>query len=189
MKVYHEMMAQSIKKLDQNLMEVLEYARSTKQKRVVQKIDFKSVLNENLEKMKFMEDAEFLKPEICIEGDAPFYSDNFRISSVVNNLLSNAIKYQDRTKPYRFIKIYVNMTEDRATMKFEDNGIGIHQDYVEKVFDMFFRATDIKSGAGFGLHIVKEAVEAMEGTIQVRSAERQGTTFEITLPNLEKTQG
>jgi signal transduction histidine kinase len=188
MKVYHEMMAKSIKKLDQNLVEVLEYARSSKQKRVVQQIDFTEVLNENLEKMKFMEDAEFLQSEISIDGEAPFYSDSFRLSSVVNNLVSNAIKYQDRSKPCRFIKIHVAVTAEQALIRFEDNGIGIQQEHVEKVFDMFFRATDVKSGVGLGLHIVKEAVEAMEGTIGVRSKEREGTTFEITLPNLERRQ-
>src|SRR5690606_11959097 len=134
LKVYHEMMAKSIKKLDQNLIEVLEYARSTKQKRVVQQIDFAEVLNENLEKMKFMEDAQFVKTEISISGDAVFYSDKFRISSVVNNLVSNAIKYQDRAKSYRFIRINIAVSEEKAEIKFEDNGIGIPQDHLEKVF-------------------------------------------------------
>ena len=187
LKVYHEMMAKSIKKLDQNLIEVLEYARSTKQKRVVQQIDFAEVLNENLEKMKFMEDAQFVKTEISISGDAVFYSDKFRISSVVNNLVSNAIKYQDRAKSYRFIRINIAVSEEKAEIKFEDNGIGIPQDHLEKVFDMFFRATEVKSGVGLGLHIVREAVQALEGTINVRSEENKGTTFDITLPNLQRS--
>jgi signal transduction histidine kinase len=185
LKTYHEMMQKSIKKLDQNIIEVLEYARSTKQKRVVQQIDFAEVLNENLEKMKYMEDADFVNTEISISGDAAFYTDKFRISSIVNNLVSNAIKYQDRAKSYRFIKIDIIVSEDNATIKFEDNGIGIPQDHLDKVFDMFFRATGVKSGVGLGLHIVREAVQALEGTITVRSEENQGTTFEITLPNLQ----
>lgn len=187
LKTYHEMMQKSIKKLDQNLIEVLEYARSTKQKRVVQHIDFAEVLNENLEKMKYMEDAEFVKTEISISGDAMFYSDKFRISSIVNNLVSNAIKYQDRGKSNRYIKIDITASDANASIKFEDNGIGIPQDHLEKVFDMFFRATEVKSGVGLGLHIVREAVQALEGTINVRSKENAGTTFEITLPNLQSS--
>jgi signal transduction histidine kinase len=187
LKTYHEMMQKSIKKLDQNLIEVLEYARSTKQKRVVQHIDFAEVLNENLEKMKYMEDAEFVKTEISISGDAMFYSDKFRISSIVNNLVSNAIKYQDRGKSNRYIKIDITASDANASIKFEDNGIGIPQDHLEKVFDMFFRATEVKSGVGLGLHIVREAVQALEGTINVRSKESAGTTFEITLPNLQRS--
>ena len=189
LKTYHEMMQKSIKKLDQNLIEVLEYARSTKQKRVVQQIDFAEVLNENLEKMKYMEDAEFVKTEISISGDATFYSDKFRISSIVNNLVSNAIKYQDRAKSYRFIKIDINVSEQNAAIRFEDNGIGIPQDHLEKVFDMFFRATEVKSGVGLGLHIVREAVQALEGTIDVRAKENHGTTFDITVPNLHRGEG
>ena len=68
-------------------------------------------------------------------------------------------------------------------MEFEDNGIGIDPEYLNKVFDMFFRATPNNEGAGLGLYIVQEAVDKLKGSVQIKSALRKGTNFIIDIPN------
>jgi signal transduction histidine kinase len=70
-----------------------------------------------------------------------------------------------------------------AVIQFMDNGIGIEERYLTRVFDMFFRGTETNKGAGLGLYIVKEAVEKLRGDIQIESVIGQGTVFKITLPN------
>jgi len=68
-------------------------------------------------------------------------------------------------------------------MEFEDNGIGIAEEYINKVFDMFFRATQSNEGAGLGLYIVQEAVYKLKGKIHINSTLQKGTSFRIEIPN------
>jgi signal transduction histidine kinase len=102
---------------------------------------------------------------------------------IVNNLISNAIKYYDTSKKEPFLEIFVQVNKNRAVIEFKDNGIGIDQEYVTKVFDMFFRATQNNNGAGLGLYIVKEAIIKLNGTIKIDSKLNEGSTFRIEMPN------
>ena len=65
-----------------------------------------------------------------------------------------------------------------------DYGPGIKPEYLHKVFDMFFRASETKSGTGLGLYIVKETVHKMNGKINLSSKYKQGCTFNLKLPNI-----
>ena len=181
---YHDMMKSSVCKLDDTLKEILEYARNARQGLVVGEIDFERMINDNFERMQFMPGYDRIQKQIFMEGDGPFYSDQYRLSLILNNLISNAIKYSDPAKETSLIHITIKMFPEKVTLTFKDNGIGIEQDYIEKVFNMFFRATEKNEGAGLGLYIVKEAVEKLEGTIELDSRIGKGTVFKIDLPNL-----
>lgn len=181
---YHEMMKSSVCKLDDTLKEILEYARNARQGLVVGEIDFERMINDNFERMQFMPGYERIQKQIFMEGDGPFYSDQYRLSLILNNLISNAIKYSDPAKEISLIHITIKLFPDKVSLTFKDNGIGIEQDYIQKVFNMFFRATEKNEGAGLGLYIVKEAVEKLEGTIELDSRIGKGTVFKIDLPNL-----
>jgi signal transduction histidine kinase len=65
----------------------------------------------------------------------------------------------------------------------EDNGIGIKEEFHDKIFDMFFRGTNYTSGTGLGLYIVQNCLEKLHGNISVSSREGQGTTFTLLIPN------
>ena len=181
---YHEMMKSSVCKLDETLKEILEYSRNARQGLVINEIDFQKTIDDNFERMQFMPGFERIKKDIFINGDIPFYSDHFRLSLILNNLISNAIKYSDPSKTNSFIKITINLDPQKAFLTFHDNGIGIESNYVQKVFNMFFRATEKNEGAGLGLYIVKEAVEKLGGSINLESQIGKGTIFKIELPNL-----
>lgn len=183
---YHEMMKSSIYKLDETLKEILEYARNARQGLVVDAIDFTKIINDNFERMQFMPGYERIQKEITIQGDMPFYSDSYRLNVILNNLVSNAIKYADSSKEISFVNITIKVEEETAILIFQDNGIGIEENYIQKVFNMFFRATTKNEGAGLGLYIVKEAVEKLEGKIEVESRSGEGTLFRIQVPNLVK---
>lgn len=181
---YHDMMKSSICKLDDTLKEILEYSRNARQGLMVNEIDFQKTINDNFERMQFMPGYERIRKEIYIEGDSHFYTDPYRLSLILNNLISNAIKYSDPSKETSFIQINIKPDAEKVTLVFKDNGIGIDNDYIQKVFNMFFRATEKNEGAGLGLYIVKEAVEKLCGTIQLESQLGNGTVFRIELPNM-----
>lgn len=185
---YHEMMKTSVCKLDETLKEILEYSRNARQGLVIAEIDFQKMINDNFERMQFMPGYDRIRKEIFIEGETPFFSDNYRLSLILNNLISNAIKYSDPQKDTSFIHITINLRPEKVSLIFKDNGIGIEQDYIQKVFNMFFRATEKNEGAGLGLYIVKEAVEKLGGRIELESQIGKGVVFKIELPNLMHEQ-
>lgn len=181
---YHEMMKSSVCKLDETLKEILEYSRNARQGLIIAEIDFQKLINDNFERMQFMPGYDRIRKEIFIEGEGRFFSDSYRLSLILNNLISNAIKYSDPQKETSFIQITISLRPQKVSLVFKDNGIGIEPDYIQKVFNMFFRATEKNEGAGLGLYIVKEAVEKLGGHIELESQVGKGVVFRIELPNL-----
>jgi signal transduction histidine kinase len=106
-------------------------------------------------------------------------------SMVLKNLIENSIQF---TRPdlveKPFIRIACQSRVDQLIITFEDNGIGIEEDHLPKIFDLYFRGTSRSTGNGLGLYLVKKALDRMDGTIAVRSKFGKGTTFTITLPEV-----
>ncbi|MCH8889245.1 HAMP domain-containing histidine kinase [Patescibacteria group bacterium] len=114
-------------------------------------------------------------------------ADNDRLYQVFQNLIENAIQYchndKDGVCP---VNISVGLNPDKINIKISDLGIGIPKQEQEKIFGMFYRASNavnlISSRTGLGLYIVKSIVELFGGTIRFESEENNGTTFYIELP-------
>jgi len=102
------------------------------------------------------------------------------MKQAINNLLSNAIKYSTDTKKI-FIRLF-NKPE-HVCIEVEDRGIGIPEDRLSRIFEQFYRIEQKESisGTGLGLTVVKEIVEAHDGTISVISEIGKGSKFVITL--------
>jgi signal transduction histidine kinase len=183
-KQYLQMMEASVSRLDVFIKKILDYSKNARTDITLDPIDFKAVIDEAYERAKLVEPA--LQLNLVIEGNGVIYSDKSRVEIIFDNLLSNAIKFQDRSKDSSRIDITINLTDERAAITFSDNGIGIEEKYLPKVFDMFFRATEKGIGSGLGLYIVKETMRKLKGTISVKSAFASFTTFEMVIPNLEK---
>jgi signal transduction histidine kinase len=181
--LYFSMMETSIHKLDETVKEILDYSRNARQNLSIEKIDLKRMIDDHFEKMQFMPGSQSIERQISIQQKSNFHSDNYRLSVIMNNLISNAIKYHDPQKDRSFIRIAVKVDDEKASMIFEDNGIGIEDRYLDKVFDMFFRGTEKNKGAGLGLYIVKEAIDKLRGKISIQSNVGEGTVFAIELPN------
>jgi two-component system, LuxR family, sensor kinase FixL len=99
----------------------------------------------------------------------------------ISNLLTNAIKYSpDGTT----VTLELKASATEATIRVIDQGIGIPEEDVERLFEPFTRASNVGGiqGTGLGLAITKQAIELHHGSIQVKSRLGKGTTFVITLP-------
>lgn len=101
----------------------------------------------------------------------------------VSNLVDNAIKYSGEGS---HVVLRAAMDNDGVAIEVTDNGAGIAEDDLVRVFDRFFRVDKGRSrgqgGSGLGLAIVQEVVRALGGTVSVQSALNRGTTFTIRLP-------
>ena len=82
------------------------------------------------------------------------------------------------------IKVDVNVIGNGAQVRVEDNGKGIAQEHLKHVCRMFYRATDDGAGSGLGLYIVKEAIDKLNGSIDIDSVEGQGTTVSLMIPEV-----
>lgn len=187
-KQYFNMMEHSIHRLDDTLKEILDYSRNARSNLNITKVDLKKIIDDGFERLKYLNGSDQFKKIIEIDEPVPFHSDGYRLTVIFNNLISNAIKYRDVQKATNVIEIRVTVTPTHALIRFHDNGIGINKEYMHRIFDMFFRATDRSEGAGLGLYIVRETVEKLNGTIKVNSSSMEGTTFELNLPNYQKLQ-
>jgi signal transduction histidine kinase len=66
----------------------------------------------------------------------------------------------------------------------QDNGIGISKENLNRIFEMFYRATSLSTGSGLGLYIVKETTDKLGGKIEVNSSPGEGSTFNLFIPNI-----
>lgn len=121
--------------------------------------------------------------QISFPADCPpVLADEDRLSQVIENLLSNAVKYS----PAEGSIIITGAVEGQMMrISVQDQGVGLAEDHLERVFDKFFRADTSKnapSGTGLGLYITRAIVEAHGGRISASSLPGQGTTITFTLP-------
>ena len=177
------LMTKTINKMDKFIADILDYSLNTRTALAHEKINFEALIKSSWEDLEYM-DIDF-KPKLTldIQQNAHFFSDPKRITIILNNLISNAIKYHDKNKTDHFINISIATDNKKATIVIEDNGIGIREDYIDKIFEMFHRATTLSTGSGMGLYIVKETVEKLKGAIDVASELQKGTKFSINIPN------
>jgi signal transduction histidine kinase len=183
---YNQLIENSVVKLDETLKGIIEYARNARQEVRRELINFDEILEDNFRKVEFMPGSRNIQKRIAIHSSTPFYSDNYRLSVIFNNLISNAVKYSDPRKPKSCVDVDISWDDDWATIEFRDNGIGIQPELQPKIFDMFFRGTETREGAGLGLYIVHEAVQMLKGRIEVSSTFGEGTCFVVEVPNAVK---
>jgi signal transduction histidine kinase len=105
------------------------------------------------------------------------------IERAVGNYLANAIKYSPEGSK---IIVRIFQKDKDIVLEVEDNGFGISEEHVHRIFDKFFRITNQTEkqakGSGLGLAFVKQVMDKHNGTVYVKSAEGKGSTFGFTLP-------
>ena len=123
-----------------------------------------------------------------VTADVPLvYADKDDIERVVLNIMTNSIKY---TKEGGEIKIYVGFVYNDAYIKIFDNGIGIPEEDLSRIFERFYRVDKARSremgGTGLGLSIAKDLLDRNGGSIDIKSEVGKGTEVVIKVPTKEK---
>lgn len=185
---YLQLIDKSVDKLDKFISDIIHYSRNSRLDIEPDEIDFMALVEESIESLKYMTDAERVKSIKSFRLNAPFYSDYGRLLNIFNNVISNAVRYHDRWKD-SYIKIDITTDVEKARIVFEDNGIGIADEFQDQIFKMFFRASTESKGSGLGLYIVKSTIERLGGIIHMRSKLGEGTVFEIEIPNYKRPDG
>jgi PAS domain S-box-containing protein len=180
---YINLIKKSLIKLDSLIEDMNNFFRNDKLALQRDNINVEELICEELENLNSLYKEHNIDVVFEINKGAELYSDSIRVKTVVTNILSNAIKYCDSRKHESFIRINISINEEVCEIRIEDNGIGIEAQYQAKIFDLFFRATNHSQGTGLGLFIVKDTIQKLKGTIDVKSTVGVGTTFLIRIPN------
>ena len=152
----------------------------------VETIDFGSFVREQIRPWQLNPkdvEIEVETPERPLEVEI----DPDRINQVLTNVVDNAIKY---SKPTGVIRIEVGDGGEAVCLAIEDEGVGMDEETVDRIFDRFFHGPASQGGTtsmGLGLYICRQIVEQHGGDITVDSTKGVGTRIEITLPKVHET--
>ena len=150
--------------------------------------DLGELVKQCKEKLDIESEKKKQKVECYVTADVPpVTADRQGVERVVLNVLSNAIKY---TPDDGEIKIYVGFVYNDAYIKVIDNGLGIPEEDLNRVFERFYRVDKARTremgGTGLGLSIAKEVIEQNNGSINIKSELGKGTEVVIRIPANKK---
>lgn len=149
-----------------------------------EKFDIIELARDTMSSIQYSAEKKNVKLFFKDTYDKPIYvkADKESVQKVISNLLVNSIKY---SKQVGETKISFYDMDENILVEVTDNGIGISQEHIPRLFERFYRVERSRSrdigGTGLGLSIVKHIIEAHNQTINVRSTLGMGTTFGFTL--------
>ncbi len=179
---YFDMYQKQIQRLNHIILDLINLATMKEKDMIKSKIDFKPLIDECLESYSYLPEFSKIKFNIDVEPDLHLLSDVAILNSVLQNLIENSIKYSSHKEQPEISITIKTIGEEQLSISVADNGSGIPEEYQDKIFDMFFRANHTSEGTGLGLYIFKNAVEKLNGTVEVQSTPSEGSTFLVTLP-------
>ena len=161
---------------------ILEFSKSEKGKSDFhfKETNLASILKSAIQEMDYWLKNERFDVVSDLDEKITTSVDAEKMKQVFENILNNAIKYSGQTKKI-IIRLYSNT--EKIHIELEDHGIGIPENKQEHIFEKFYRIDQKESvsGTGLGLTVVKEIVEAHNGTIKVESEIGRGSKFSIIL--------
>lgn len=183
-KEYAKLIENRVLKLDNFMMSILNFSKANRRKMKFQRIDFQKLINQCLTELKYLKNYKDIQKRIELDAEnEPFVCDALRLRIILGNILANSIRYQKSYTEGNLVTIHVKTTPDEALITITDNGTGINEHYLDKVFEMFVRASEQSDGPGLGLYIVGKVVAKLNGKVELKSREMQETEVKIIIPN------
>jgi signal transduction histidine kinase len=182
---YIKLIEQSANRLDNIIADFLELGRLTQSQVRTSSVQIDTLIQEIIKSNQFS--PEYAKVQFKIRTDAPgtVKTKVILLKAILQNLIENAVRYR-KTNTEAVIQIDVNYVDKDVVIKVSDNGIGMDKNVIEHIFKMFYRGNETSKGSGLGLYIVKTSIDALKGSIDVKSKPGQGSTFTITIPQRGK---
>ncbi|NJN26043.1 MAG: HAMP domain-containing histidine kinase [Cyclobacteriaceae bacterium] len=176
-------MNESVVKLEKFIKDVISYSRNARLEIKKETILLNDMVQEVLEHISNLDNFHKIKFTIDIPPNTAFVGDETRIRIILNNLISNAVKFQ-RTDESHLPEVYIayRWRANKHTIVVRDNGQGIPNEFLDKIFHMFYRANYTSDGSGLGLYILKETVQKLDGEVKVESREGSGSEFSVSFP-------
>ena len=170
-------------KMSQMISQLLMLSKMDKghQKLNIEKVNLSELLDIIIDTQQIAADKKNIKINSVISPDIVIPADEILIMRLFINLITNAVNYG---KENGYINIELFRFKDKIISKISDNGIGIAQENINKIWTRFYQVDSSRSSdsSGLGLSMVKWIVEAHKGSISVKSELNKGTSFTVELP-------
>jgi len=170
----------SVKRMKTLILDLRRYSKAGVRGGDLEIIDLNEVYRDVCEKIAItIKDANI---KVSCDKMPSVSGNKEQLVEVFQNLFSNAIKYNHHDNPE--ININVSRKDEKWLFEFKDNGIGIENEFLKKIFGIFYRlhSADDYPGTGIGLTLCRKIISRHKGEIWVESAKGQGSTFFFTLP-------
>lgn len=178
-----KMKDKTLSKLEQFIGEINQYSRNIRSNVEFEKVCLKEIVNTCINDLENEEGFNRAIFHLNIEETSFLFSDKSRVYYIFQNILSNSVKFYNPEIETNDIDINITITPISAQIIIQDSGIGIEQEIINNVFDMFFKGINQNAGSGLGLFITKQSVKRLKGIINLESEINKGTKISITLPN------
>jgi signal transduction histidine kinase len=177
-----KMMMERIKGLENFIADIIDYSRNVRIGLVSEEIKLKNLIEKIYKDLFYLENVDKIDFQINVDDNLTFKSDEKRVNVILKNLIFNAVKYQNFKQKKPSITVSANEDGNNLEISVNDNGEGIDPEIQDKIYDMFFRASEKSSGSGLGLYIVKEMVNKLGGNINLKSKVGKGSEFIVRIP-------
>jgi PAS domain S-box-containing protein len=178
------LMKERVKGLENFISDIINYSRNVRSGIIKEELKLKEIVKGIVNELLYMPDVDKLKFIINIEPDLSILSDEKRLTVILKNLIFNAIKYHNFNQDSPEVEITAIKEKNEVKISVRDNGEGIREEMLSKIFDMFYRASEKSTGSGLGLYIVKEMAGKLSGHVVVTSEYGKGSVFTVTLPSV-----
>lgn len=185
---FYKSMLEDVERLDTLITHILTAARLDRVDimETAEPVDMVDLLKRNVREvcLRHRKPADIFELDLTpcsVQGNA------MDIALIFTNLLDNAVKYSNPDEPRCHVKLDYQATQGCAVVQVRDNGVGIPRKQSNKIFGRFVRlGTELERkqpGTGLGLYIVRTLVQRWRGKVRLVESNREGTTFEVVLPN------
>jgi len=145
-------------------------------------VDFESIIQRIYERYSLALN-EGIHFDYSVESGGKIKSNSVMISMILDNLVENSIRFQlKHDQEGSYIKVRIQDSSGNLEIEVEDNGRGIPQENIDKIYSMYYRGDSSSDGNGLGLYLIKKATEKLGGTIDISSAIGKGTKFYLSIP-------
>ena len=173
----------STEQLDVLVSNIIDFYKNSRQEEQIEEVSFEQLIEDIIEMVQSHLGTDDAMIDYQIDQKERFKADTFRLRVILSNLISNAIKFKKEDQEKARVHVKITSDQKEALIEVQDRGVGILQEHMNKIFQIFFKGNNPHSGSGIGLYIVKEALEKMDGSINVESKPGEGTLFSIKIPN------
>ncbi|WHZ06405.1 MAG: hypothetical protein OJF59_000158 [Cytophagales bacterium] len=172
---------ETARNLDKMLLKLQSVSVAGLQEQVFMEVNVEQIFQRELDNFR----DEILENHIQVMTDIkinrPLVSYPVLIKYIIQNLTENSVLFCGTHEPY--VKFCAYQTLDETVLEVQDNGQGIERTYLNRVFDMYFRANEKSKGNGLGLYIVKKMADKLGGRVELKSDLGQGTLVKVFLPD------
>jgi len=179
--LHFNLIEKSIVKLEEVINSLTQFSRNAGHDIIKKEFVFENLIREILQEHQASFRTGQSNVNLKFDPSMTIYTDYLRLKIILSNIISNAIKHtKNDCSPTIDINFARNNGEYEISVR--DNGVGIKNEYKDKIFEMFYRANETSEGSGLGLYIVKETLAKLNGSIEIESEVNEYSEFKIHIP-------